>query len=135
MAGLRGDTERFWAPLAAIVAAGVALRLVQTLAVAPSTGLFTDGFYFHWVARYVADGHGFVNPAEMLFRAHAVPTASHPPLYTLVLAGATKLGITGDAAQRSLGCVFGAGTIVLTGLLGRRAAGRAVGLGAAAIAA
>jgi 4-amino-4-deoxy-L-arabinose transferase-like glycosyltransferase len=31
--------------------------------------------------------------------------------------------------------VFGAGTIVLTGLLGRRVAGRAVGLGAAAIAA
>jgi 4-amino-4-deoxy-L-arabinose transferase-like glycosyltransferase len=119
----------------AIVLAGVALRLVHVLAIAPSTAIFTDGFFFHWVGKAVADGHGYVNPAELFFKGHSVATAAHPPIYTFVIAAATKLGITGDEAQRSLGCLFGAGTIALIGLLGRRVAGAGVGLGAAAIAA
>jgi 4-amino-4-deoxy-L-arabinose transferase-like glycosyltransferase len=52
-----------------------------------------------------------------------------------VIAAVTKLGITGDEAQRSLGCLFGAGTMTLVGLIGRRVAGEAVGILAAAIAA
>jgi 4-amino-4-deoxy-L-arabinose transferase-like glycosyltransferase len=125
----------FRARLAGIVAVGVALRLVHVLAIAPSTAIFTDGFFFHWVGKAVADGHGYVNPAEFFFKGHSIPTATHPPLYTFVIAAATKLGITGDEAQRSLGCAFGAGTIALVGLLGRRVAGEAVALIAAGIAA
>jgi len=113
----------------------VGLRLVHVLAIAPSTAIFTDGFFFHWVGKAVADGHGYVNPAELFFKGHSVATATHPPLYTLAIAAATKLGITGDEAQRSLGCLFGAGTIALIGVLGRRVAGEGVGLVAAAIAA
>jgi 4-amino-4-deoxy-L-arabinose transferase-like glycosyltransferase len=125
----------FRARLAGIVALGVALRLVYALAIAPPTAIFTDGFFFHWVGKAVADGHGYVNPAELYFKGHSVATAMHPPLYTFVIATATKLGITGDEAQRSLGCLFGAATIALVGLLGRRVAGEAVGLVAAALAA
>jgi 4-amino-4-deoxy-L-arabinose transferase-like glycosyltransferase len=121
--------------LLGIVAVGVALRLVHVLAIAPSTAIFSDGFFFHWVGKAVADGHGYVNPAELFFKGNSVPTATHPPLYTLVIAAATKLGITGDEAQRSLGCIFGAGTIAVIGLLGRRVAGPRAGLVAAAIAA
>jgi 4-amino-4-deoxy-L-arabinose transferase-like glycosyltransferase len=124
---------RWW--LLGIVAVGVALRVVHVLAVAPSTAIFTDGFFFHWVGKAVADGHGYVNPAELIFKGHSVPSATHPPLYTLVIAAATKLGITGDEAQRSLGCLFGAGTIAAIGLLGRRVAGARAGLVAAALAA
>jgi 4-amino-4-deoxy-L-arabinose transferase-like glycosyltransferase len=113
----------------------VALRLVHVLAVAPRTAIFTDGFFFHWVAQFVSDGHGYVNPAELLFKGNTVATAGHPPLYTLVLAGATKLGIAGEEAQRALGCLFGAGTIAAIGVLGRRVAGPGVGLVAAALAA
>src|SRR4051794_36257656 len=125
----------FWLPLAGVVAVGVVLRVVHVIAVAPDTAIFTDGFFFHWVAAYVADGHGYVNPAELLFHGHSIPTAQHPPLYTFVLAAATKLGITGDEVQRSLGCVFGAGTITAIGVLGRRVGGPAVGLVAAGLAA
>jgi 4-amino-4-deoxy-L-arabinose transferase-like glycosyltransferase len=133
----RGGDRRlsFRTRLAAIVALGVALRLVHVLAIAPATAIFTDGYFFHWVGKAVADGHGYVNPSELFFKGHSVATAGHPPLYTFVIAAATKLGITGDEAQRSLGCLFGAGTIALVGLLGRRAAGEAVGLLAAATAA
>jgi 4-amino-4-deoxy-L-arabinose transferase-like glycosyltransferase len=125
----------FRARLAGVVALGVALRLVYVLAIAPSTAIFTDGFFFHWVGKAVADGHGYVNPAELFFKGHSVATAMHPPLYTFVIAAVTKLGITGDEAQRSLGCLFGAATIALVGLVGRRVAGDAAGLIAAALAA
>jgi 4-amino-4-deoxy-L-arabinose transferase-like glycosyltransferase len=125
----------FRARLAGVVAVGVALRLVHVLAIAPSTAIFTDGYFFHWVGKALAEGHGYVDPTQLFFRGHSVATAAHPPLYTLVIAAATKLGITGDEAQRSLGCLFGAGTIALVGLLGRRAAGETVGVLAAAIAA
>jgi 4-amino-4-deoxy-L-arabinose transferase-like glycosyltransferase len=125
----------FGGRLAAIVAAGVAVRLVHVLAIAPSTQIFTDGWFFHEVGKAVAAGHGYVNPAELLFKGVSVPTAMHPPLYTWVVAAATELGITGDEAQRSLGCLFGAGTIAVVGLLGRRVAGAGAGLAAAAIAA
>ena len=117
------------------MAGGVALRVVHVLFVAPSTAIFTDGFFFHWVAHFVADGPGYVNPAEQLFKGHTIATAGHPPLYTLVLAAADRLGIAGDEAQRSLGCLFGAGTIACVGVLGRRVRGDAVGLVAAAFAA
>jgi 4-amino-4-deoxy-L-arabinose transferase-like glycosyltransferase len=113
----------------------VALRIVHVLFVAPSTAIFTDGFFFHWVAHFVADGHGYVNPADQLFHGHTVATAGHPPLYTYALAGADKLGITSDEAQRSLGCLFGAGTIAAVGVLGRRVRGDRVGLLAALVAA
>jgi 4-amino-4-deoxy-L-arabinose transferase-like glycosyltransferase len=132
----RGDGRlSFRARLGLVVAVGVALRLVHVLAIAPPTAIFTDGYFFHWVGKAVADGHGYVNPSELLFKGHSVATAAHPPLYTFVIAAATKLGITGDEAQRSLGCLFGAGTITLVGLIGRRVAGEAVGILAAAIAA
>jgi 4-amino-4-deoxy-L-arabinose transferase-like glycosyltransferase len=134
----RGGDRRlksFRARLAGIVALGVALRLVHVLAIAPSTAIFTDGYFFHWVGKAVADGHGYVNPTELFFKGYSVATATHPPLYTLVIAAATKLGITGDEAQRSLGCLFGAGTIALVGLLGRRVGGATLGLLAAGIAA
>jgi 4-amino-4-deoxy-L-arabinose transferase-like glycosyltransferase len=113
----------------------VAVRVIHVLAVAPPTGIFTDGYFFHEVARFLAGGHGYVNPAELAFKGNSVATAGHPPLYTFVLAAATKLGITGDEAQRSLGCLLGAGTIAAVGVLGRRVAGAATGLVAALIAA
>jgi hypothetical protein len=91
--------KSFRARLAGIVALGVALRLVHVLAIAPPTAIFTDGYFFHWVGKAVADGHGYVNPTELFFKGHSVATATHPPLYTLVIAAATKLGITGDEAQ------------------------------------
>ncbi len=115
-----------------VVLAAFALRLVYALTVAPGTaGAVDDGWWYQWVARDIANGHGYYVP----FGLQLVPTAEHGPLYPTVLAGAIKLGITGDAPLRALGALFGAITITAIGLIGRRVGGDRLGLLAAAIAA
>src|SRR4051812_38613322 len=114
-----------------VVLAAFALRLVYAIAVAPATaGAVDDGWWYQEVSRSIAHGHGFWVPLGL----GVVPTAEHGPLYPTVLAGAIKLGITGDDALRSLGALFGAVTVTMIGLIGRRVGGL-VGLVAAAIAA
>ena len=61
-----------------------------------------------------------------------IPTANFPPLYPLLLAGVLEIHRTEHALQVA-GCLVGTVTVVLVGLLGRRIAGRAVGLVAAAL--
>src|SRR5437868_10550165 len=56
-------------------------------------------------------------------------------LFRSVLAGLAKLGGTGDTVPRLAGSVFGAGTITVLGVLGRRIAGGRAGLLAAGVAA
>jgi 4-amino-4-deoxy-L-arabinose transferase-like glycosyltransferase len=122
--------------LLGIVAVGVAIRVVYTLVESPwpPPGL-DDQFYFSALPRLIADGHGFVAPFKLFFDHVTVATAEHPPLYSVVLAGPALIGLDSPDAMRLAGAVFGAGTIALVGLLGRRLAGERAGLIAAAIAA
>lgn len=113
----------------AVVAAGaLALRAGAALLVDdhPVQG---DAMVFHQVAQHLADGQGFMQA----FRA--APTAEHPPAWEVVLAGADLIGGNGYLSHRMLGAVIGTVTVVLIALLGRRLAGPAVGLVAAALAA
>src|SRR5919197_5033795 len=114
----------------------MAIRVVHTLLVAPwPPGFFNDEAYYHTLAKIVADGHGFVRPAQLLGSHVAIPTAERAPLFTLVLAGLVKLGGTSADAQRLVGVVTGGGAILVVGLLARRLAGPRAGLIAAALAA
>ena len=126
----------FGPALLGIVAVGVALRVVYTLVESPwpPPGL-DDQFYFSALPKLLADGHGFVAPFKLYFDHVSVATAEHPPLYSVVLAGPALLGLDSADAFRLAGAVFGAGTIALVGLLGRRLAGERAGLIAAALAA
>jgi 4-amino-4-deoxy-L-arabinose transferase-like glycosyltransferase len=76
-----------------------------------------------------------VAPFKLYFDHVTVATAEHPPLYSVVLAGPALLGLDSADAFRLAGAAFGAGTIALVGLLGRRLAGERAGLIAAAVAA
>jgi 4-amino-4-deoxy-L-arabinose transferase-like glycosyltransferase len=122
--------------LLGIVAVGVALRVVYTLVESPwpPPGL-DDQFYFSALPKLLADGHGFVAPFKLYFDHVTVATAEHPPLYSVVLAVPALVGLDSADAFRLAGAVFGAGTIALVGLLGRRLAGERAGLIAAGIAA
>lgn len=121
--------------LVLVAAAAFVLRLVYAVWLAPPTEGISDAFYFSSVGKLIADGEGFANPYDFLFRDRWRPTAEHPPLYTLVLALEYALGLDGDTAHRATGGVFGTAAVVLVGLLGRRIGGERVGLLAAALAA
>ena len=126
----------FWPSLLAIVAAGVVIRVLYTLLEAPwPPPALDDQYYFSALPKLIADGEGFVRPFYLAFQGGSLPTAEHPPLHSVVLAGLAKLGGTSPDLQRLTGTVFGAGTIAALGLLGRRLAGERAGLLAAGLAA
>jgi len=112
------------------------IRVVYTLVESPwpPPGL-DDQFYFSAMPKLLADGHGFVAPFKLYFDHVTVATAEHPPLYSVVLAAPALVGLDSADAFRLAGSVFGAGTIALVGLLGRRLAGERAGLIAAGVAA
>jgi 4-amino-4-deoxy-L-arabinose transferase-like glycosyltransferase len=133
VASLRTRGFGFW--LAVIAVAGAAIRMAQTLLVAPwPPGIFNDEAYYATLARLVAHGEGFIRPAEFFSHHVSLPTAERAPLFTVALAGLSKLGLTGGDG-RLLGVLTGAAAIVALGLLGRRLATPRAGLIAAGVAA
>jgi 4-amino-4-deoxy-L-arabinose transferase-like glycosyltransferase len=119
--------------LAGLAAAGVVLRALYLFTVGRHVTGVGDWHFYHWQANLIADGRGFIEPYKYLFDHHVSPSAGHAPLYPLALSAVSWLGGTSELAHRSLGLVLGAGTIVLVGLLGRRAGGERLGLLAAAL--
>ena len=120
--------KSFERALAAVAVGALGVRVGAALA-SNSHGVRGDAQVFHLVAQHVADGNGF----RQAFRDE--PTAEHPPLWEVVLAGADLVGGNGFLSHRLLGALIGTVTVVLIGLLGRRLAGPTVGLVAAALAA
>lgn len=119
--------------LAAIAVAGVALRVLYLLTIGRHVTGIGDWFFYHWQANDLAAGRGFDEPYRLRFERLDLPSAGHPPLYPLILSGISALGGTSVMAHRALGLPLGAVTIVLVGLLGRRAGGERVGLVAAGL--
>jgi 4-amino-4-deoxy-L-arabinose transferase-like glycosyltransferase len=115
--------------LAAIAAGGLAVRLIYTLALTPHLRGLGDAAFYHGLAQALGDGRGFVDPA------FGTPTALHPPLFPLVLALPSALGLDSYNAHRVVVCLIGTGTIVGVGLLARHVAGERAGLLAAGVAA
>lgn len=130
-----GRLRTFPIALAGIVLVGVLIRISYTIWIAPwPPRALTDEYYYSYLPSLIAQGAGIIDPLK-IFQGHHDQTALHAPLYPFVLTGLYELGGTGQEAQRLLGSLFGAGTIVILALLGRRVAGDRVGLIAAAIAA
>lgn len=127
--------DRFWLWLGLAVAAGLLLRILYTVLLAPwPPKTLDDQVFYHLQSLQLAHGHGFIQPIYAILH-RSVPSAEHPPLYPVALAAVAKLGGSGEVAQRLLGTVCGAGTIVGVGLLGRRLAGARAGIIAAVLAA
>ncbi|MFL5780530.1 MAG: ArnT family glycosyltransferase [Thermoleophilaceae bacterium] len=125
----------FRARVGLIAAFGLALRLGYVFGPARHTKGIGDWYFFHWGANLIADGHWFVEPFLHTFEGRLVPSAGHPPLWELLLSGVSFLGGTSYLAHRALGCILGAGTIVLVALLGRRVGGERAGTIAGVLAA
>lgn len=122
--------------LAAVV--GLALRivvLVQSRWDIP-VGQDDAGYYARQ-GRLIRHGHGFIDPFAYLYSDGRLvrPSAQHPPLFSLLMAGADAIGLGSINGMRLVGCVVGSVGIVVVGLLGREIAGRRVGMIAAGVAA
>ena len=126
--------------LGAIVLSGVVIRAVYIVRFAPSQHIFPDSFWYYAQAKNLRAGDGYIDIARQLgaFNGHADiagkrPTAYWPPLFPMLLAAWQT--VVGDSIRQSqlLGCLTGAATVALTGLLGRAVVSRTVGLVAAGL--
>lgn len=122
--------------LLALAGVGLAVRLAFVLGVQSRiTELPGDAGWYHFQAKLVAEGKGFLNPVFYYDSGAHVPGADHPPGFVLLLAFLDLIGISTPQGQRIVMCLIGTVSVVVIGLLGRRLASPRVGLIAAAIAA
>lgn len=121
--------------LALITAAGLALRVGSVFTVARRNPTGGDPLYYHVQANLLAAGHGFAEPFTWLGTHRVIPSAFHPPLWSLVLAATSWLGWTGFLAHKLTACVVGATTVAVVGVAGRELGGPRAGLIAAGLAA
>lgn len=125
----------FAAPLAVVALGGLALRVAYVLIARRDAVVWGDALGYHAGANALADGHGFIDPLRYDLSGIEVPSAIHPPVYTVYLAAWSLVGLDGPLAHRLASTLLGAGTVVVAGLLGRRLAGARAGIVAAAFAA
>ena len=116
------------------MAVGFAVRLAFILirqSQAPLKG--GDAYWYHFQAKLVAEGKGFLHPFEYYMNGRSVPGADHPPGMTVILALADMVGLGSAQAQRVLMAVLGTVSIAVVAYVGRRIGGPTVGLVAAAL--
>jgi 4-amino-4-deoxy-L-arabinose transferase-like glycosyltransferase len=129
-------TERFWQWLLGIAALGLAIRLSYVFGFHRHDQVWGDPFMYHYGANLLAQGKPFIHPLAYVMDNHReVPAADHPPLYILWLAVPSLIGLNTVLIHMLWSSLLGTGTVVMTGLLGRRVAGDRAGLIAATIAA
>ena len=132
----RRRRRRFWIILGLIMALGLAIRVAFIL-IRQSNAPFStgDAYWYHFQAKLVADGKGFLNPFQYYRNGVVTQGGDHPPGLVAILTVFDKLGIGSVQAQRVGLSVMGIGSVALIGLTGRRMAGPTVGLIAAFLAA
>src|SRR3954453_14701066 len=119
---IRGPGPGFALWLAAIAAGGLAVRLVYVLVLTPHLRGLGDATYYHELANRLGGGAGFGAPGK------GTPPTLPPPLFPLLLALPSWLGLDSYTAHRLVVCLIGTGTIVAVGLVARRLAGERAGL-------
>jgi hypothetical protein len=124
--------------LVALAALGLGVRFAWVLAVDPDVPEVGDASAYHLLAAGLADGEGYVRPFDRVRFGVDRYTAEYPPLHPSVIAVADLAGVESVTGQRLWLSLFGAASVVVTGVLAWRLTGRgsaAAALGAAAVAA
>jgi 4-amino-4-deoxy-L-arabinose transferase-like glycosyltransferase len=101
-------------------AGGLAIRLIYVFVAKAGAALQGDAFYYHYQAQLNLKGHWFVDPS-VFFSKHPVaaliPSAQHPPLFTMFLTLGDVFGLKSTDEQLVVVCLVGTATILLTGLV------------------
>lgn len=131
MSRIRGDRFARW--LAGVSAMGLFVRLVYVIGFRRDQRIGGDPYFYNYGANLLAHGHGFVAPLQYIVLHVRLDAADHPPLYMLFLSIPSALGMESPLTHLIWSAMLGTATVVVVGLLGRRVAGKRVGLIAAAI--
>ena len=129
-----GGRWHLWLALVSLGGAvpGIAWVLAHRLHAKPAG----DAFNFYTVAKImVTHGYFFIDPLAYTFHHQVLPSAQHPPLWSLVLAFFYLIGLHSYPAQLIGACFVGSAAVYLTGLAGHAVGGKRVGLVAAVLAA
>jgi peptidoglycan/LPS O-acetylase OafA/YrhL/uncharacterized membrane protein len=94
---------------------------------------YGDARNFHLLADGLAQGAGYVRAIDRVDLGLILDTGEYPPLFPAVLALASLVGLDTFAAHQGVAALVAATAVPLTGLLGRRIGGPAVGLVAAVL--
>ena len=128
--------KRFWIGLGLIMLLGFGIRIafivIRQRGAPFSTG---DAYWYHFQAKLVAEGKGFLNPFQYYGNGVVMQGGDHPPGLVAILTIFNKIGIGSVQAHRVALSAVGTASIALIGLTGRRMVGPAVGLTAAFVAA
>lgn len=127
--------RRFHLGLAGVTLGAFLLRLSTVANIASRNPDGGDPYYYHVQANFLVRGHGFSDPFIWRESQEMVPSAIHPPLYSLWLAIPTYFGQGGYTAHKIMSCLAGALTVAMIGILARKVAGNRAGLIAAFLAA
>src|SRR5271166_6291626 len=128
--GERGtDRRSWWRWIGLWTAVGLGIRLASLFGPGRSRrSAGGDAYYFHNAANLLVEGKGFINPFTYLSTHphQAVQTALWPPLFVLVLAIPSLVGLKTFFAHRIWCCLIGAGGVIVCGYAGREIGGRRV---------
>lgn len=135
-------TRRRWrAAIVIVTVAGLVLRVAYVWFSRRGSDFGGDALYYHLAANLLADGEGFVHPYGHL-NGIDVPGADHPPLYIVILALSSLLGIRSTTGHLLVSAIVGTAAIPLAAMVGKRMGarildtargGRAAGLVAAVL--
>lgn len=124
-----------WARLASISVVGIVLRLGYDFLYQRHSQPVGDAFFYHFQANALAAGKPFVNPYDLVFFGRSLPAADHPPLFTLVLAAGSALGLKSFFSQILWSSGIGTAGVFVLGMAAREIAGDRACLMTAGIAA
>jgi 4-amino-4-deoxy-L-arabinose transferase-like glycosyltransferase len=127
-------SRAFRRALIAATLLAVTVRAAYILIVRHDVVVDGDPSFYHFGARLLVDGYGFIEPTRA-FMGVIEESASHPPLYLLWLTIPTSVGLDGPVSHMLWSTVIGAASVVVIGLIGREVAGPRAGIIAAALAA
>lgn len=127
--------RRFGRALAVIVALSFVGRVVYVFVGAPTELAISDALYYHLQGNLLAKGYFFLEPFGATYHHVHVPSAVHPPLFSMILGAASFLGADSVRAHEIVGCLLGAATVAIVGLCARLVVGARGGLVSAVLAA
>ncbi|MDQ1532511.1 MAG: hypothetical protein QOF28_272 [Actinomycetota bacterium] len=129
---MRARARGFHVGLAFISVVGLAYRVWYVLQERGRIKLNGDAAYYHWQANDIAHGLWFIDPVRYKALGRITPSAGHPPVYLMYLAGVSRFIGQSELTHRLASCLLGGAAVYVIGLIGREVFDERVGLLAAA---